>query len=221
MPHPAHCRRLPELRKLRLKIKPCRSGRAERPFGGSRGAAPATVFRDGTHDWRPAALGNALPPSNPCLDRERGRRMKIPLVVCMTVLLSGCGGSQSVAGAPSAGAQSATGSAERSSLKRYYLAKLTTVVGSSLPGSSLCFRFKPNGSWSSTGSVSFTGTYLTSGKQLYASALWLPSPAFFLTFEGSVNAKQGSGKFTYSGMNGQLFGGGTFTMTAEQSKSCS
>lgn len=136
-------------------------------------------------------------------------------------LLAGCGGSQPMTAAPSGGVQSATRSPQRPSLRGYYLAKLTTVVGNSLPGSSLCFRFKPNGSWSSSGSVSFTGTYLIARNDLFASALWLPSPAFFLSFEGSVNAKQGSGKYTYSGMNGQLYAGGTFTMTAKQSKSCS
>ncbi|MGA7200476.1 MAG: hypothetical protein WBX26_01495, partial [Candidatus Cybelea sp.] len=62
--------------------------------------------------------------------------------------------------APSAGVQPA-GRSQQQSLNGYYLAKITTVVGNGLPGSSLCFRFKPNGSWYSSGSASFTGTYLT------------------------------------------------------------
>jgi hypothetical protein len=135
-------------------------------------------------------------------------------------MLAGCGGSQPMTGAPTTGGQPATRSAERSSLQGYYLAKLTTEVGNGFPGSSLCFRFKPSGLWSSTGSVSFSGTYLISGKDLFASAIWLPSPAVFLSFQGSVNAKQGSGKFTLSGMNAQVSGGGTFTMTVAQ-KGCS
>jgi hypothetical protein len=135
-------------------------------------------------------------------------------------VLTGCGGSQPMTGAPSTGVQPATRSSERSSLQGFYLAKLTTVVGSGLPGSSLCFRFKPSGRWSSAGSVSFNGTYLISGKDLFASAIWLPSPAVFLSFQGSVNANRGSGKFTVSSTNAQVSGGGTFTMTRAQ-KGCS
>jgi hypothetical protein len=135
-------------------------------------------------------------------------------------LLAGCGGSQPMTGAPSTGVQPATRSAA-SSLQGYYLAKITTVVGNGLPGSSLCFRFKPSGRWSSSGSVSFNGTYLISGKDLFASAVWLPSPAVFLSFQGSVNAKQGSGKFTVSSTNAQVSGGGTFTLTGMQNKTCS
>jgi hypothetical protein len=143
------------------------------------------------------------------------------LSVCAAAMLAGCGGSQPMTGAPSAGVQPATRSPERSSLQGYYRAKLTTEIGNGLPGSSLCFRFKPSGRWSSTGSASFNGTYLISGKDLFASAIWLASPAVFLSFQGSVNAKQGSGKFTVSSMNAQVSGGGTFTMEAKQSKSCS
>jgi hypothetical protein len=135
-------------------------------------------------------------------------------------ILAGCGGSQQpVSGAPSTGVQPAT-RFQQQSLNGYYLAKISTVVGNGLPGSSLCFRFKPNGSWSSTGSASFTGTYLTSGKDLFAAAIWLPSPAVFLSFQGIVSAKKGSGKYTSSGQNAAVSGGGTFTLTAAQ-KGCS
>lgn len=153
------------------------------------------------------------------IDSRLGRRA---LGVCAAItLLAGCGASQPMMSATNIGVQPATRSAERSSLEGYYLAKLTNVVGNGLPGSSLCFRFKPSGSWSSSGSASFNGTYLVSGKDLFASAIWLPSPAVFLSFQGSVNAKQGSGKFTVSGTNAQVSGGGTFMMTREQNKTCS
>jgi hypothetical protein len=122
-------------------------------------------------------------------------------------------------GAPSTGVQPATRSRQQS-LKGYYLATLTTQVGGGLPNPSLCIRFTQSGSWSSSGSVNFNGTYLTSGKDLFASGVWLPSPAVFMSLQGSVNAKQGSGIFIISGVNGYLSGGGTFTMTRAQ-KGCS
>jgi|ERR1700728_4136531 hypothetical protein len=127
--------------------------------------------------------------------------------VCVAIgMLAGCGGSQQpMAGAPSAGGQPATRS-QPQSLNGYYLTKFATVVGSSLPGSSLCIRFKSSGSWSSSGSENFNGTYLTSGKELYASGIWLPSPAFYMSLQGSVSAKQGSGTFVYSTESGHIAG---------------
>jgi hypothetical protein len=140
--------------------------------------------------------------------------------VCVAIgMLAGCGGSQPMTGAPSAGVQPATRS-QQQSLNGYYLTKFTTVVGYSLPGSSLCIRFKSSGSWSSSGSESFNGTYLTSGKELFASADWLLSPVVYMSLQGSVNAKQGSGTFITSSMQGYIGGGGTFTMTRTQ-KGCS
>ncbi len=106
------------------------------------------------------------------------------------------------------------------SLQGYYLAKLTTKVGNGLPESSFCFRFESSGSWSNTGSEGFSGTYLISGKDLFASAVWLPSPAVYMSLQGTVNAKQGSGTFIISGVNGEVSGGGTFSMTVKQNKSC-
>jgi hypothetical protein len=106
------------------------------------------------------------------------------------------------------------------SLQGYYLAKFTTVVGNALPESSFCFGFKSSGSWSNTGSEGFSGTYLMSRKELFASALWLPSPAIYMSLQGSVSANQGSGTFITSGGNGHISGGGTFTMTGKQDKSC-
>jgi hypothetical protein len=42
-----------------------------------------------------------------------------------------------------------------------------------------------------------------------------------MSFQGSVNANQGSGKFIISNQNGGIFGGGTFTMTRERDSGCS
>jgi len=140
--------------------------------------------------------------------------------LCLSVafaLLTGCGGSQPMTGAPSTGVQPATRSPQKA-LKGYYLATFTTVVGSG--PSSLCLRFMSSGNWSSTGSGGVNGTYLTSGKKLFASANWLPSPAVYLSLLGSINAQQGSGKFIVTAQNGDANGGGTFTMTRAQ-KGCS
>lgn len=141
--------------------------------------------------------------------------------VCVAVgMLAGCGGSQQpITSAPSMGVQAATRSAQRP-LKGYYLATLTTQVGSGLPNPSLCIRFKQSGSWSSSGSENFNGKYLTSGKNLFATGVWLPSPAVFMYLAGSVDAKQGSGKFIIPGTSVNLSGGGKFTMTRAQ-KDCS
>jgi hypothetical protein len=141
--------------------------------------------------------------------------------VCVAIgALARCGGSQPVTSAPSTGVQPATRSPERSSLQGYYLAEFTTQVGSGLPNPSLCIRFKQSGSWSSSGSENFNGTYLTSGKNLFASGVWLPSPAVYMYLAGSVDAKQGSGKFIIPGTSDYLSGGGKFTMTRAQ-KGCS
>jgi hypothetical protein len=141
---------------------------------------------------------------------------------CVAVgMLAGCGGSQQpMAGAPSAVGRPAMRSGE-GSLQGYYLAQFTTEVGSGLPNPSLCIRFKQSGSWSSSGGENFNGTYLTSGKNLFASGVWLPSPAVYMYWAGSVNAKQGSGKFIIPGSGdlAHISGGGTFTMTRAQ-KGC-
>jgi len=142
------------------------------------------------------------------------------LGICAAVaMLAGCGGSQPMMGATSTGVQPAMHPPEQS-LQGYYLAKFTTEVGSSLPESSLCIRFKSSGSWSSSGSENFNGTFLTAGKELFASAVWFYSPVVYLSLQGSVNAKQGSGHFIISWMNGYTSGGGTFSMTRKQ-KGCS
>ncbi len=159
-------------------------------------------------------------PSKLCADRSRQMidfRLGLhALGICVAVaLLAGCGGSQPTIGATSAGPQPATRPPERS-LQGYYLAKFTTEVGSSLPESSLCIRFKSSGSWSSSGSESFNGTYLTAGKELFASGVWFYSPVVYLSLQGSVNAKQGSGHFIISWANGYTSGGGTFIMTRKQ-----
>ena len=135
------------------------------------------------------------------------------------LLLAACGGSQPMTSAPNTGVQPATRS-QQQSLKGYYLAQLTTQVGSWLPSPSLCIRFKQSGSWSSSGSENFNGTYRRSGKNLFASGVWLPSPAVYMYLAGSVNAKQGSGEFIIPGTSVNISGGGTFTMTRAQ-KDCS
>jgi hypothetical protein len=144
---------------------------------------------------------------------------RFALVASPAVLfLAACGGSQPMTGAPSTGGQPAARS-QQQSLKGYYLATLTTQVGSGLPNPSLCIRFKQSGSWSSSGSENFNGTYLRSGKNLFASGVWLPSPAVYMYLAGSVDAKQGSGKFIIPGTSDYLSGGGKFTMTRAQ-KGC-
>lgn len=148
-------------------------------------------------------------------------RSRFALVASLTGLfLAACGGSQPMTAAPSAAVQPATHS-RQPSFHGYYLANFTTAVGSGLPGSSLCLRFMSSGRWSSSGSENFNGTYLISGKELFASAVWLPSPAVYMSLQGSVNEKQGSGKFITSGQSGGIFGGGTFTMTRERNSGCS
>jgi hypothetical protein len=134
-------------------------------------------------------------------------------------LLTACGGSlPSIASTPPSrsGVALQPGVAAERSLDGYYLAKLTTVVGSGLPSSTLCMRFKTSGSWTSSGSENFRGTYYLSHKDLYASGVWLRSPPVFLGLIGFINAKNGSGKFIISGINGYASGGGAFTMTREQ-----
>jgi len=137
-------------------------------------------------------------------------------MVAALALMAGCGGSQPAVGASSTGVQPATRTPQKA-LNGYYLATFTTVVGSG--PSSFCLRFTSSGSWS--GGSGLSGTYLTSGKKLYASALWAPSPAVILSLQGSVNAKQGSGTFILNTESGDLNGGGTFVMVPKQNKSCS
>jgi hypothetical protein len=133
-------------------------------------------------------------------------------------MLAACGGSQPMTGAPSMGVQSAARSQQKV-LKGSYLATFTTVVGSG--PSSFCLRFMSSGSWSSSGDGGLSGTYLTSGKELYASAIWLASPAVILSLQGPIYKKQGSGTFILSDQNGNVNGGGTYTMKGEENKSCS
>jgi hypothetical protein len=135
--------------------------------------------------------------------------------------LAGCSGPQAMT-TPSTAIQPATRSLERS-LHGYYLIKFATQVGGDtgiVP--SLCFRFMSSGRWYSTSSnLDYSGTYLTAGKDLFASAAWPASPVLYMALQGSVNAKQGSGKFVISGESGDISGGGTFTMAREQNSKCS
>ncbi len=67
--------------------------------------------------------------------------------------------------------------------------------------------------WSNTaGSEIFSGTYPVSHKRLFASAVWLPSLAVFLTMQGPITAHKGSGYFIVQSGDGDISGGGTYTM---------
>jgi hypothetical protein len=139
------------------------------------------------------------------------------LGVCALVTLSvGCAGSQPMTGAKGTGVQTATRSLERSSLQAYYQAKFTDEVGYPLPFSTLCLRFKPSGAWFSVPATAFSGTYLTSGKDLFASALAPWSPTAYASLQGSINTEQGSGDYVITQPSGKIYSGGTFTMTRAQ-----
>jgi hypothetical protein len=140
-------------------------------------------------------------------------------ICAATILLAACGGSQTPTASPGLAGSGLAAPSVRS-LHGYYLAKFNTEVGSS-PASSFCFRFMPSGRWNSTGSIYFYGTYLMSGRELFASAVWFASPAGYMSLQGSVNATQGSGEFIISGESANTTGGGTFTMTREQNSDCS
>jgi hypothetical protein len=152
-----------------------------------------------------------------------GYLVSLALIIGAGALFAGCGGSQPPIGTPGTIAQSraaATHAGRDVSLRGYYLAKFTTVVGSGLPFSSLCLKFTTSGTWSSTDNGGLKGTYLISGKELFASALAYWSPPVYMTLEGSVNAKQGSGEYIVGQTTGVMFSGGTFTMTRKQNKTC-
>jgi hypothetical protein len=134
-------------------------------------------------------------------------------------MLAGCGGSQPMTGAPSVGVQPAT-RAQAKSFHGYYLAKFTDEVGSTLTFSSLCLRFKSSGTWSSVPANTFIGTYALHGDELFAPAIAPWSPTIYATLQGSINATQGSGDYIVMQPNGDLYSGGTFTMTRAQ-KGCS
>ena len=133
-------------------------------------------------------------------------------------LLVGCAGSQPITGAPAAASQPAT-HFRAQSLQGYYLATFTTQVGQGLPGSTLCIHFKRSGKWSSSGSENFNGTYAVAGSNLYASGVWLPSPAVELYLAATLNGTQGSGTFIIPGSGQQISGAGTFTLAGAQ-KGC-
>ncbi|HEX4013369.1 MAG TPA: hypothetical protein VHX17_05680 [Candidatus Cybelea sp.] len=136
------------------------------------------------------------------------------------VLLAGCGASQPMASAQTTDEQPVARSSGQS-LQEYYLTKFTTLVGSNLPESTFCLRFRSSGHWSNIGSEDFKGTYLKAGKHLFAFGTWPASPDVFLSLQGSVNPKRGSGTFMISGFTGYASGGGTYVMTGKQNKTCS
>ncbi len=139
-------------------------------------------------------------------------------------ILAGCGGSPPPIATPALAGRGLAVPLGRS-FHGHYLAKFTDVVGATLPFSSVCLRFTSSSSgsgynWSSVPATTFVGTYLISGNKLFASALAPWSPDIYASLQGSVNAKQGSGDYIVMQPNGDLYSGGTFTMTREQ-KGCS
>ena len=151
--------------------------------------------------------------------------VSLALTIGAVALLAGCGGLQSPI-ASSAFARTsfaAPGSSAERSLHGHYLAKFTTVVGSGLPESSFCLKFTSSGTWSSppASGGGLNGTYAISRGQLFASAIGPWSPPVYMSLQGSVNATQGSGDYIVMQQNGDLFSGGTFTMTRKQNKTCS
>jgi hypothetical protein len=136
-------------------------------------------------------------------------------------IFAACGGSQPMTVAAGAAVQPAARPSEHS-FRGYYSAKFTDTVGSTLPFSSLCLRFTSSGTWSNvpSGNV-FNGTYLISGNELFASAIAPWSPVLYASLQGSVNAKQGSGDYiVMQPGNGDIYSGGTFTMTRAGKKHC-
>jgi hypothetical protein len=134
--------------------------------------------------------------------------------------LAGCGGSQppmsASALAPSGHAVSPVRARERS-FHGYYLTKFTDEVGSILTFSSLCLRFKSSGAWSSVPPNTFIGTYALHGDELFAPAIAPWSPTIYASLQGSINGTQGSGHYIVMQPNGELYSGGTFTMTRARS----
>lgn len=145
-------------------------------------------------------------------------------IIAAAALLAACRGAQpaiSESDAMRQSAPSAQHAGRDEAIHGYYLAKFTTVVGSGLPFASLCLKFAASGAWSSTDNGGLKGTYLTSGTELFASAIGYWSPPVYMTLQGTVNAKHGSGDYIVSQTTGVIFSGGTFTMTGKQNKNCS
>jgi hypothetical protein len=141
--------------------------------------------------------------------------------VCVAIgMLAGCGGSQPMTGAARTAVQPAT-RARAKSFQGYYLAKFTDEVGSTLTFSSLCLRFKSTGTWSSVPANTFVGTYALHGDELFAPAIAPWSPTIYATLQGSINGARGSGDYIVMQPNGDLYSGGTFTMTREGKSHCS
>ena len=112
------------------------------------------------------------------------------------------------------------GSPERP-FNRYYLAEFNTKVGSGLPSPALCLLFTASGNWSAIHNDGLNGTYLLSGRELFATALGDWSPRVYMSLHGVITAKQGSGTYIVSQKNGDVFSGGTFVLIREYSSGCS
>jgi hypothetical protein len=102
-----------------------------------------------------------------------------------------------------------------------YLPPAPLEVGGT-PTPVMCAYFTHSGSWASPRTDGgFSGTYLTSGKDLFASGLLNASPPVYFSLQGSVGKRDGSGRYTVTDANGDLYGGGKFTMLREYSSGCS
>jgi hypothetical protein len=141
-----------------------------------------------------------------------------------SALLASCSGSQSPISASalsgSGHAASPVGLVSRS-FHGYYLAKFADVVGSTLIFSSLCLRFTSSGNWKNEpNGDTFSGTYLISANQLFASAIGLWSPPVYASLQGSINGDQGSGDYIVMQPTGAIYSGGTFTLTRKRGSGC-
>jgi hypothetical protein len=148
--------------------------------------------------------------------------VKVLLVVCVAIgLLTGCGGSQPMAGTVSAADHQSATPARAQSFHGYFQAKFTDDAGYPIPFASLCLEFTSLGAWHSVPPTWFTGTFLTFGNELFASALAPWSPTAYASLQGSVNARQGSGFYVITQPSGEIYSGGTFTMKREVNNHCS
>jgi hypothetical protein len=149
-------------------------------------------------------------------------------VVATAVALAAATAVPTVLASPSTGMFPSRGAAlaapaihsPKHSFNRYYLIEFLSEVGSTVTPV-MCANFTSAGSWASPRTFGFSGTYLTSGKDIFASGVFQTSPQAYVSLQGAVNKKGGSGTYTFIDNNGNLYGGGKFTMLREYSSGCS
>lgn len=135
-------------------------------------------------------------------------------------LLVACGGSQPMTATANTALQQAATHSRGQSLHGYYMAKFSDEAGYPLPFSSLCLRFTSSGKWSSVPPTAFNGTYLVSTGELFASAIAPWSPVAYAGLQGSVNGTRGSGGYVITQPSGDIYSGGTFTLTRAGKRGC-